>query len=143
DRDMTSTVTGVALEWLPQTPGQALAAPTGAMAVSLLVIAFLVRLLLGVADAPGSRDTIRTLDVVVVPLFIALAFILSTRVLEILPLGGAATGASASLAPGPGARALRPGPCVEPADGPATSRQRRATRPPARRGARLRARRRA
>jgi len=84
---MTSTVTGVALEWLPQTPGQALAAPTAAMVVALLLIAFLVRVLLGVADASGSRDTIRTLDVVVVPLFIALAFILSTRVLDILPLG--------------------------------------------------------
>jgi hypothetical protein len=45
------------------------------------------RLLVGVADVPRARETVRTLDVVAVPLFIALAFILSTRVLEILPLG--------------------------------------------------------
>jgi hypothetical protein len=84
---MTSTVTRLALDWLPQTPGQALAAPAAAMVVALLLIVFTARVLLGVADAPRSRDAMRTLDVVVVPLFIALAFILSTRVLEILPLG--------------------------------------------------------
>jgi hypothetical protein len=84
---MTSTVTRLALESLPQTPGQALAAPAAAMVVALLLIVFVARLLLGVADVPRSRDTMRTLDVVVVPLFIALGFILSTRVLEILPLG--------------------------------------------------------
>jgi hypothetical protein len=57
------------------------------MVVGLLLIFLTARVLLGVAEAPRSRDAMRTLDVVVVPLFIALAFILSTRVLEILPLG--------------------------------------------------------
>jgi hypothetical protein len=84
---MTSTVTRLVLDSLPQTPGQALAAPPAGILVALLLIAFVARLLLGVADVPRSRDTMRTLDVVVLPLFIAMAFILSTRVLEILPLG--------------------------------------------------------
>jgi hypothetical protein len=84
---MTSTVSQFALDWLPQTPGQALAAPPAAMVVGLLLIFLTARVLLGVAEAPRSRDAMRTLDVAVVPLFIALAFILSTRVLEILPLG--------------------------------------------------------
>jgi hypothetical protein len=84
---MTSTVTNVALDWLPQTPSQALAAPGPAIVVALFLILFIARLLLGVADAGPSRDAVRSLDVVVIPLFIAMAFILSTRVLEILPLG--------------------------------------------------------
>jgi hypothetical protein len=55
--------------------------------VFLLLLVLVARLLVGVADVPRGRDAVRTLDVVAVPLFIALAFILSTRVLEILPLG--------------------------------------------------------
>jgi hypothetical protein len=84
---MTSTVTQLVMDTLPQTPGQALAAPAAGILVALLVIVLIARLLLGVADVPRSRAAVRTLDVVAAPLFIALAFILSTRVLEILPLG--------------------------------------------------------
>jgi hypothetical protein len=84
---MTSTVTRLVMDTLPQTPGQALAAPAAGILVTLLVIVLIARLLLGVADVPRSRAAVRTLDVVAAPLFIALAFILSTRVLEILPLG--------------------------------------------------------
>ena len=84
---MTSTVTRLVMDTLPQTPGQALAAPAAGILVALLVIVLIARLLLGVADVPRSRAAVRTLDVVAAPLFIALAFILSTRVLENLPLG--------------------------------------------------------
>jgi hypothetical protein len=84
---MTSTVTQFVIDSLPQTPGQALAAAPAGILVGLLLIVLVTRLLLGVADASRSRAAVRTLDVIAVPLFIALAFILSTRVLEILPLG--------------------------------------------------------
>lgn len=84
---MTSTVTGYVLENLPQTPGQALAAAPGGMLVGLLIVVLVVRLLVAVGGAPSSRAILRTLDIAAVPLFIALAFILSARVLEILPLG--------------------------------------------------------
>jgi hypothetical protein len=84
---MTSTVTRFVVDTLPQTPGQALTAPAAAIVVVLLLIVLVARLLLGVADVPRSREMVRTLDVLAAPLFIALAFILSTRVLEILPLG--------------------------------------------------------
>ena len=84
---MTSTVSRFVIDTLPQTPGQALAAAPAGLLVVLLLMVLLARLIIGVADEPGARETVRTLDVVAVPLFIALAFILSTRVLEILPLG--------------------------------------------------------
>lgn len=84
---MTSTVTGYVLDNLPQTPGQALAAAAGGMLVGLLIVILLVRVLVAVGGAPSARSVIRTLDIAAVPLFIALAFILSARVLEILPLG--------------------------------------------------------
>jgi hypothetical protein len=84
---MTSTVTRLVIDTLPQTPGQALAAPAAGILVLLLVFVLIARLLLGVADVPRSRAAVRTLDVIAAPLFIAFAFILSTRVLEILPLG--------------------------------------------------------
>jgi hypothetical protein len=84
---MTSTVSRFIIDTLPQTPGQALAAAPAGILVGLLLLVLVARLLVGVADVPRGRDAVRTLDVVAVPLFIALAFILSTRVLEILPLG--------------------------------------------------------
>lgn len=84
---MTSTVTGYVLENLPQTPGQALAAAPGGMLVGLLILVLIVRVLVAVGGAPSARGAVRTLDIAAVPLFIALAFILSARVLEILPLG--------------------------------------------------------
>jgi hypothetical protein len=84
---MTATVTRLAMDSLAQTPGQALVAPAPGLVVAILIVVFLARVLLEVADVPRSRDTMRTLDVVLLPMFIALAFILSTRVLEILPLG--------------------------------------------------------
>ena len=84
---MTSTVSRFVIDTLPQTPGQALAAAPAGLLVVLLLMVLVARLLVGVADEPRARETVRTLDVVAVPLFIALAFILSTRVLEILPLG--------------------------------------------------------
>ena len=84
---MTSTVSRFVIDTLPQTPGQALAAAPAGLLVALLLMVLVARLLVGVADVPRARATVRTLDVVAVPLFIALAFILSTRVLEILPLG--------------------------------------------------------
>lgn len=84
---MTSTVTGYVLENLPQTPGQALAAAPGGMLVGLLILVLLVRVLVAVGGPPSARAVVRTLDIAAVPLFIALAFILSARVLEILPLG--------------------------------------------------------
>ena len=84
---MTSTVSRFVIDTLPQTPGQALAAAPAGLLVVLLLMVLVARLLVGVADVPRAREVVRTLDVVAVPLFIALAFILSTRVLEILPLG--------------------------------------------------------
>ncbi len=84
---MNSTVTGYVLENLAQTPGQALAAAPGGMLVGLLIVVLLVRVLVVVGGAPSARSVVRTLDIAAVPLFIALAFILSARVLEILPLG--------------------------------------------------------
>ena len=84
---MTSTVTRFVIDTLPQTPGQALAAAPAGTLAGLLLIVLVARLLLGVADMARAREAVRTLDVIAVPLFIALAFILSTRVLEILPLG--------------------------------------------------------
>ena len=84
---MTSTVTGYVLQNLPQTPGQALAAAPGGRLVGLLILVLLVRGLVAVGAAPSARTVVRTLDIAAVPLFIALAFILSARVLEILPLG--------------------------------------------------------
>lgn len=84
---MTSTVTGYILEALPQTPGLALAAAPGGILVGLLILILLVRVLVAVGGASSARQVMRTLDVAAVPLFIALAFILSARVLEILPLG--------------------------------------------------------
>jgi len=84
---MTSTVTGYVLDTLPQTPGQALAAAPGGMLVGLLILILLVRVLVAVGGASSGRAVVRMLDVAAVPLFIALAFILSARVLEILPLG--------------------------------------------------------
>ena len=84
---MTSTVSRFVIDTLPQTPGQALAAAPAGLLVALLLMVLVARLLVGVGDVPRARETVRTLDVVAVPLFIALAFILSTRVLEILPLG--------------------------------------------------------
>ncbi len=84
---MNSTVTGYVLENLAQTPGQALAAAPGGLLVGLLIVVLLVRVLVVVGGAPSARSVVRTLDIAAVPLFIALAFILSARVLEILPLG--------------------------------------------------------
>ena len=84
---MTSTVTGFVIDTLPQTPGQALEAAPAGILVILLIVILAARVLLAVADVPRARETVRTLDVAAVPLFIGLAFILSTRVLEILPLG--------------------------------------------------------
>jgi hypothetical protein len=84
---MTSTVTRFVMDTLPQTPGQALAAAPPGLLVALLLVILVARLLIGVSDIPRARDAVRTLDVAAVPLFIALAFIFSTRVLEILPLG--------------------------------------------------------
>jgi hypothetical protein len=84
---MTSTGTRFVIDTLPQTPGQALAAAPAGILAGVLRVGLVARLLLGVADMGRAREAIRTLDVIAVPLFIALAFILSTRVLEILPLG--------------------------------------------------------
>ena len=84
---MTSTVTQVILDTLPQTPGQALAATTGGVIAFLVVALLIVRQLVAAADRPQAPTVLSIIDVAAYPLLCAFVIVVYERLQEILPLG--------------------------------------------------------
>ena len=84
---MTSTVTQVIVDTLPQTPGQALAAATGAVIACLLVALLIVRQLVAAANRPQAQSVLSIIDVAAYPLLCAFVIVVYERLQEILPLG--------------------------------------------------------
>ena len=84
---MTSTVTQIIVDTLPQTPGQALAAATGAVIACLLVALLIVRQLVAAANRPQAQSVLSIIDVAAYPLLCAFVIVVYERLQEILPLG--------------------------------------------------------
>ena len=84
---MTGTVTQVAIDSLPGTPGQALASGAGGIVVAFLLALIAVRLLLVVADTERGRSILPVVDLAIAPLLAAFLMLMGGRLLEILPIG--------------------------------------------------------
>ena len=84
---MTATITQVAFENLPSTPGQALASAGGGILIAFLLALITVRLLLVVADTDSGRTVRGVVDLAIAPMLAAAALLMLGRMLEILPIG--------------------------------------------------------
>ena len=84
---MTATITQVAMDNLPGTPGQALGSAAGGIVIAFLLGLMVVRLLLVVADAESSRSARVVVDLAIVPLLAAAIMLLVGRLVEIQPIG--------------------------------------------------------
>jgi hypothetical protein len=84
---MTTMVNAQIAGHLPGTPLQSLAFPVDGWLAGFLIALLCIRLLLAAAASPSVRTGPRVIDVAAVPLFLAFAAIVYSRIQEILPLG--------------------------------------------------------
>jgi hypothetical protein len=84
---MTATITQIAIDNLPSTPGQALASSGGGILIAFLLALITVRLLLVVADTDRGRAVRAVVDLAIAPMLAAAALLMFGRLLEILPIG--------------------------------------------------------
>lgn len=84
---MTGTVTQVAIDNLPGTPGQSLVSGAGGIVVGFVLALIAVRLLLVVSDTERGRSILPVVDPAIAPLLVASVMLMVGRLLEILPIG--------------------------------------------------------
>jgi hypothetical protein len=84
---VTATITQIAIDNLPATPGQALASAGGGIVIAFLLALITVRLLLVVADTERGPAIRAVVDLAIAPMLAAAALLLLGRLLEILPIG--------------------------------------------------------
>jgi len=84
---MTATITQVAIDSLPGTPGQALGSAAGGIIIAFLLGLMVVRLLLVVGDPERGRPARIVVDLAIVPLLAAAIMLMVGRLVEIQPIG--------------------------------------------------------
>jgi hypothetical protein len=84
---MTATVTQVAIDNLPGTPGQALSSAAGGIVIAFLLALMVVRLMIVVADPERGRQARIVVDLAIAPLLAASIMLMVGRLLEIQPIG--------------------------------------------------------
>jgi hypothetical protein len=84
---MTATITQVAINGLPGTPGQALTSGAAGVVIAFLLGLMIVRLLLLVADPDRARPVRIVVDLAIAPMLAAAAILMVGRLLEIQPIG--------------------------------------------------------
>jgi hypothetical protein len=84
---VTGTVIQIVIDSVPRTPAQALASPAHGIVLVLLLVLLGLRLVVRVLELRSETRITQTVDVALVPLFVAFVLILFIRLQEIVPLG--------------------------------------------------------